>query len=190
MGENTEKYIAFSVPIKKELDNEKTITYKLKFIDSFRFMSRKLSKLVNYLLDGRHSDKCKDCKYKLDYMSVKQLVFQCSASKKNYEKDFNSKLIKRFANTYEFCKGNINKFVLLLRKGVYPYDYMDSWGRFDETSLPDKKAFISELCLEDITDIDYTHAQKVFEGFRLKKLGDYYDLYVKSDNEDFIKNYD
>ena len=58
---------------------------------------------------------------------------------------------------------------------------MDSWERFNETSLPDKKAFYSELYLEDITDKDYTHAQKVFEEFNLKNLGDYHDLYVQSD---------
>ena len=57
---------------------------------------------------------------------------------------------------------------------------MDSWERFDETSLPDKKAFYSELYLENITDKDYTHAQKVFEEFNLKNLGDYHDLYVQS----------
>ena len=56
----------------------------------------------------------------------------------------------------------------MLRKSVYPCEYMDSWERFDETSLPDKKAFYSELYLEDITDKDYTHAQKVFEEFNLK----------------------
>ena len=49
LGENTEKYITFSVPIKKELDNNKTIMYKLKFIDSFRFMSTSLSSLVDNL---------------------------------------------------------------------------------------------------------------------------------------------
>ena len=49
LGENTEKYITFSVPIKKKLDNDKTITYKLKFIDSFRFMSTLLSSLVDNL---------------------------------------------------------------------------------------------------------------------------------------------
>ena len=70
---------------------------------------------------------------------------------------------------------------MLLRKGVYPYEYMDSWERFNETSLPDKKAFYSELNLEDITDKDYAHAQKVFEEFKLKNLGDYHDLYVQSD---------
>ena len=58
---------------------------------------------------------------------------------------------------------------------------MDSWERFNETSLPDKKAFYSELNLEDITDKDYAHAQKVFEEFKLKNLGDYHDLYVQSD---------
>ena len=49
---------------------------------------------------------------------------------------------------------------MLLRKGVYPYEYMDSWERFNET-LPDKKAFYSELNLEDITEKDYVHDQKV-----------------------------
>ena len=58
---------------------------------------------------------------------------------------------------------------------------MDSWERFNETSLPDKKAFYSELYLEDITDKDYTHAQKVFKELKLKNLGNYHDLYVQSD---------
>ena len=58
---------------------------------------------------------------------------------------------------------------------------MDSWKRCDESSLPDKKAFYSELHLKNITDKDYTHAQKVFEKFKLKNLGNYYDLYVQSD---------
>ena len=67
-----------------------------------------------------------------------KLIFRCFECKKNYEKDL-KELIKRFANIYEFCHGDFNKFILLLRKGVYPYEYMDSWERFDETSLPDKK---------------------------------------------------
>ena len=154
LGENTEKYITFSVPISKELDNGKTITYRLKFIDSFRFILTSLSSLIDNLSEKPHSDKCKS---ELDYRSVKdnQLIFQCLACKKNYRKDFNKESIKRFANTYEFCNGDINKFILLLRKGVYPYEYMDSWERFNKTSLPDKKAFYSELNLQDI---DYAHA--------------------------------
>ena len=56
---------------------------------------------------------------------------------------------------------------------------MDSWERFNQTSLPDKKAFYSELNLEDITDKDYAHAQKVFKELKLKHLGDYDDLYIQ-----------
>ena len=110
------KYITFSVPFKKELDNSKRIAYKLKFIDSFKFMNTSLSSLVNNVCEKLHSDKCKDCKSELHYMSVKdnQLIFQCLDCKKNYNKE----LIKRFANTYRFCDRDINKFILLLRKGV------------------------------------------------------------------------
>ena len=92
-----------------------------------------------------------------------------------------NELIKKIPNIHQFCNRDINKFVLLLRKGVYPYEYMESWERFDETSLPDKKAFYSELHIEDITNADYTNAQKIFEKLKLKDLGDYYDLYVQSD---------
>ena len=60
LGENTEKYITFSVPIKKELDNGKTITYKLKFIDSFRFMSSKLSDLVDNI-STIYNKECEEC---------------------------------------------------------------------------------------------------------------------------------
>ena len=85
-------------------------------------------------------------------MSVKddQLIFRCVECKNMYEKVFNKDLINRLANTYRFCNEDINKFVLLLRKGFCPYKHMDSWERFDETSLP--KFFYSELYLKDITD--------------------------------------
>ena len=73
MGENKEK-LEKSVPIRKEIDNGKTITYKIKFIDSFRFMSRSLSSLVDNLPEGLHCDKCRDCKFCLDYMSVNSFL--------------------------------------------------------------------------------------------------------------------
>ena len=89
--------------------------------------------------------------------------------------------MKKSPNTYRFINKDINKFILLLRKDVYPYEYMDSWERFIETTLPNKKAFHSKLNLEDITHKDYAHAQKVFEEFKLKNRGDYHDLRVQSD---------
>ena len=75
-------------------------------------------------------------------------------------------LSKKYPKLYQFCKGGINKFVLLLRKGVYLYEHTDSWERFDETSLLDKKDFYSELSNEDITDKDYEHYEKY--GKKLK----------------------
>ena len=147
LGENTEKYISFSVPIKKKItkkgkdgnDKITKVSYKIKFIDSYRFMSTSLSNLVNNLSEGVHNDKCTDYKSYLDYMTVKdeQLIFRCFGCKRNYRKAFNKEFIKRFANIYVFCNGDINTFILLLRKGVYPYEYMNSWERFNETSLPD-----------------------------------------------------
>ena len=183
LGENTEKIIIFSVPIKKEItkkDKIIKISYKIKFIDSYRFMSTSLSKLIDNLSEGLHIDKCKYCKSCLDYVTIKdnQLIFSC---KKNYEKDFNKELIQRFANIYEFFNGDLNKFILLLRKGVYPYEYMDKWERFDDKLLPNKEAFYSNLNMGDITDTDYRHANKVFQEMELKNLGEYHDLYVQSD---------
>ena len=58
---------------------------------------------------------------------------------------------------------------------------MDSLERSDETSFPDKEAFYSSLNMEDITNVDYKHAEKVFKKFDNKNLGDYHDLYVQSD---------
>ena len=69
----------------------------------------------------------------------------------------------------------------MLRKGVYPSEYMDSWEKFNETSLPIKEDFYSHLNMEDIEDIDYRHGNNVFNNFKLNNLGDYHDLYVQSD---------
>ena len=184
LGENTEKYIIFSVPIKKKIENKDIeITYKIKFIDSFRFMETSLSKLVDNLTEDVHGDKCVDCKSDLSYMKVidEALIFRCFNCKKNYEKEISKELIKRFASTYKFCNNDLNKFIMLLRKGVYPYEYMDGWDKFNETSIPSKESFYSNLTMEHISETDYRHANNVFKTFKLNNLGDYHDLYVQSD---------
>ena len=117
----------------------------------------------------------------LSLKDLKITIFlQLQRVQKKLPKSING-LIKKFPNTYKFCNNDINKFILLLRKGVYPYEYMDSWGRFNETTLTNKKAFYGKLYLEDISDEDYIHPQKVFEELKLENLGDYRDLYVQSD---------
>ena len=184
LGENTEKYITFSVPIKKKIENkDMEITYKIKFIDSFRFMAPSLSNFVDNLTEDIHGDKCIDCKSDLSYMKVidETLIFRCFNCKRNYKKEINKELIERFASTYKFCNNDLNKFVMLLRKDVYPYEYMDGWDKFNETSIPNKESFYSNLTMENITETDYIHANNVFKTFKLNNLGDYHDLYVQSD---------
>ena len=70
---------------------------------------------------------------------------------------------------------------MLLRKGVYPYEDIDNWEKFDETTIPPKEAFHSNLNLENISDEDYAHAQNVWEVFEINNRGEYHDLYVQSD---------
>ena len=146
-------------------------------------MATSLSKLVDNLTEGIHNDKCIKCKSNLCYMKVmnKKLIFRSFDCKKNYRKEINKELIERFASTYKFCNNDINKFIMLLRKGVYPYEYMDGWNKFNEKSIPSKESFYSSLTLENITEVDYIHAKNVFKAFKLNNLGDYHDLYVQSD---------
>ena len=155
-------------------------------------MASSLSKLVDNLSEGIHNNKCSDCGSNLDYIKIKneKLILECYNCKQRYKKTFNKELIKRFASTYSFCNNDttksssserINKFILLLRKGVYPYEYMDNWERFNEASLPSEESFYSNLNMEDIDDIDYRHGNNVFNKFKLNNLGDYHDLYVQSD---------
>ena len=170
---------------------------KLKFIDNIRFMSASLSTLVDNLseIDKKECDSCKErekisvnCKYISNENNV--LIYKYKRYNKSYK--LVDALKDKFSNTYPLYNNNINKSILLLRKGVYPYKYMNSWERFDKTELPNKESFPSKLNNEDITDEDYVHAQKVWEVFKLKSLGEYHDLYVQSDTlllADVYKNF-
>ena len=146
-------------------------------------MSTALSSLADNV-SKIYNKKCinKSCKSECEFIKLKnnRLQYKWYECKKIQLKPINEP-IKKFPKTYRFCNRDINKFILLLRKDVYPFEYMDSWERFIETTLPNKKAFRSKLNLEDITHKDYAHAQKVFEEFKLKNRGDYHDLYVQSD---------
>ena len=111
---------------------------QLRFIDSCRFMTSSLDKLVSNLND----DQCKH--------------------------------LKEFYNGYEV-------FRLMRRKGVYPYEYMDSWKKFEETKLPAQNSFYSNLNMKGISDQDYEHAQQVWNIMEKKTLGCYHDTYLKID---------
>ena len=95
--------------------------------------------------------------------------------KKTISKDYNNEPTKRFINTYQFCENDNNKFLMLIRKVIYPYEYMDSCNKFDQDELPPVKSFYSELTMDNITNSDYRHAQRVFKIFNSKNLDDYHD---------------
>ena len=93
LGENTEEYITFSVPIKKKLENKDLeITYKIKSIDSYRFMASSLS-LVDNLSEGIHNNKCSDCGSNLDYIKItaerknEKLILECYRWNQHYKKN-------------------------------------------------------------------------------------------------------
>ena len=84
-------------------------------------------------------------------------------------------------NTLEFSNNNIKKCVILLRKGVYLYEYMGKWEKFNETPLPEKYDFYSNLKIENFANSDYNHAKRVCNDFEIKNLDEYLDFYLKSD---------
>ena len=93
-------------------------------------------------------------------------------------------LIKNLPDeAFKYTKQEFKKeqFNLMKQKGIYPYDHMDSFDRFNETQLPVQQDFYSILNNEHISDEQYKHAQNVWNTFNLKTMGDYHDLYLKSD---------
>ena len=160
--------------IKKKTEN--------RFIDNFRSMSTSLSCLVDDLSEINKKESESGNKF-ID--NIRSMLTSLSCLLDDLS-EINRKislieLIEKFPITYQLWNKDHNKFMLLLRKGIYSYEYMDSWQRFDEESLPDKEYFYSELNNEGITDEEYEHAQKVWKVFKIKNLGMYHDLYVQGD---------
>ena len=150
-------------------------------------MQSKLSDLADNLSEINNKD-CKKCKErkniksKCEFIRLKnnRLNYKCKECNETSNNKSVNDLIEKFPTTNKFCNGNLNKFVLLLRKGVYPCEYMDSWERFNEISLPPKKYFCSELNLEDISNKYFICMLKKYV-FEIRNLSEYHDLYVQTD---------
>ena len=87
----------------------------------------------------------------------------------------------RGSKFFGFEEYSENQYKLLIKKGIYPYEYMNDWDKFKETKLPPKEAFYSKLNMTGVKGEDYEHANRVWKEFRLKNLREYHDLYLKTD---------
>ena len=189
---NEEKYISFSKEIKVgeyiKDGKPRDVKRELRFIDSFKFMARSLKELTDDLV----KDLCHECKpldtktckadcqeRKGDKGGLAPLICKCKANCKECEN-------RKFKKGDEMCK-NLNSIYsgekrdLLLRKGVYPYDWVDSIDKFSETQLPPIESFYSKHNDEGISNEDYLHAEKVFKVFNCETFRDYQDIYNVSD---------
>ena len=114
------------------------------------------------------------------YLVFKDTLMFLSTSLEQLGKNLRKSGMDKFKTLRsEFPDANKEQLDLLLRKQVYPYEYMDSWERFDEPRLPNKEAFYNKLRDQHISDDEYEHAEKVWKAFGCKKLLDYHHIYLK-----------
>ena len=183
---NEEKYISFSKEIKVgEFIGKDGKTHEVKrelrFIDSFRFMGRSLKDLTDDLV----KDLCNECS-RLDAKTCKTDCQERKGNKCKCKASCKECANRRSKKGDEMCK-NLNliysgeKRDLLLRKGVYPCDWVDSIDKFSETQLPPQESFYSKLCDEGISDEDYLHAQEMWKVFNCRTFRDYHNIYNVSD---------
>ena len=94
---------------------------------------------------------------------------------------FTSNLVRGSRKLFGFEDYSELQYNLLTRKGIYPYEYMSSWDKFEESQLSPIEAFYSNLNMSNVSKGDYEHAQRVWKEFRIHNLGEYHDLYLKTD---------
>ena len=154
------------------------------FIDSFQFMSDSLENLVENITKCGKCETCKPGKCTKLRINNKDKIKQHKTSLPCGEcKNCKNKtcINPNYTNLkYTSQVFDDKKLELMARKGVYPYDYMDSFDKFNE-KLPPIAEFYSILNNKQIKDEDYEHAKNVWYKFNLQNMGDYHDLYLKSD---------
>ena len=151
IAKNTENYISFSVKVKVD-----------KFID----------KAGKTALKTVLNEKSKE----IELRFIESFKFMSSSLD-----SLVNNLAKGGHEFWGFEKRSPKQKELLIRKGVYPYQHMDSWDKFEEKRLPSKDEFYSKLNMSGISEKDYQHACKVWNEFGLKNMGDYHDLYLETD---------
>ena len=188
-AENKEKYISFNAKVNVKLagvryedGTQMHENIQLRFIDSCRFMVSSLDKLESNLCSTSEiqCDRCKDNMELINISSDYIASLECQKCRTKKTKDLDEGALKKNFNHTSRFWGCDEKFCLMIRKGVYPYEYMDRWEKFEETSLPPKDSFYSRLNMKGISDHDYEHAQ-IWNTMEKKALDWYHDTYLKTD---------
>ena len=173
------KILAEGKKLVAEGERKKEIKRKLRFIDSVRFMPSSLDSLSKNLV-GTNSIMCGSCLSEAELTHIDHNYYAHGKCKKCQGTSRRKLGIDPIFQNLRFGRTD-EQFRLLLRKGVYPYEYMDDWSKFGENQLPPIESFYSKLNLSGISECDYDHAQRVWSEFGMKSLGEYHDLYLKTD---------
>ena len=170
IAENKEKYISFNVKINVKLagvkykdGTEVCKNIQLRFIDSCRFMASSLDKLVSNLcgISGIQCDKCKGNMELINISGDYIASLGCEICRTKKTKDLDEGALKKNFNLTSRFLGCDEKYLLMIRRGVYLYKYVDGWEKSEETDLPPKDTFYSRLNMKGISDQDYEHVQQV-----------------------------
>ena len=162
IANNSEKYISFSIG-------------QLTFLDSFQFNPTSLEKLVEGVI-GTTSNCLKCEKTEEKYIHKEwMLTTKCEKCHTVRRKQLNKSDLLPLTSKY------MDNSYLFTQKGIYPYEYIDSFEKFNETELPSKDKFYSSLTNKNIKQKEYEYAQKVWKETNCRNIGDYHDIYLKSD---------
>ena len=183
--------MSFSIPIRKKVysntarSKKEYVTYNLKLIDSARHVNDSLERLVDNLseikkftCDDKSFKNIKVTYGKFNYRKIIRTT--CKTCKSRQDQQYH-KLISKFPNTFKLCRNNVEKSLLLLRKGVYAYEYMNSTDKFIEKSYPLLISFILNSKVIVLALMITIMQKKVWDLFKLNNLGEYHDLYVCAD---------
>ena len=145
-------------------------------------MASSLDKLASNLCStsGIQCDKCKGNMELINISGDYVASFGWERCRTKKTKGLDGEILKKNFNHTSRFWGCDEKFSLMIRKGVYPYEYMDGWEKFEETSLPPKDTFYSRLSMKGISDQEYEHGQQVWNTMKKKTLGCYHDTYLKT----------
>ena len=158
--EDTETCKTFSITIMHKRAEKSQYLCNVRFIDRNKVMQGSLDSHVNNLSELNVCNCLNKSEQNIKIKYDNYIYTRCKTCTKR-SKQLITSLKDKFPNLYQLSEGNVKTFIILLKKGIYPYEYMDNWNKFEEIELPSIDKFYSNLYLKNITKNEYKHAQNV-----------------------------